>query len=167
MGLDSYFYIKRRQSEEEKERMVNQLPEELRSRISDKKSWISESSTYTEALVGYFRKFNAMHGFIVDKYSRDGEDNCQPIYLYQDELEEIKDTVDDVLGHEGEDDFVEYAKEHFPCRQGFFFGANGDDGDYGEWYVRDCHELSELMSTLIKSMQEDDSIVSVIYSASW
>ena len=131
-------------------------PEESRIQVTvvknDKVLLGFDNPTYVTAQVAYWRKFNALHGYIVDNYA-DGEDRCQDIYLsYHDLcdiltlLKEVRDTKD---------------ANKLPPTAGFFFGSKNIDEYY--W-----HDVEESINTFEDIINEQDSMESdYIYNASW
>lgn len=104
--------------------------------------------------VGYWRKFNALHAYIVDRFA-DGEDNCQTIYLQATDLEEILDICKQIQADHSK------APELLPTRDGFFFGTT----DYGEWYFWQIDKTVELLTKLL--VPEITDIYDFEYDASW
>lgn len=49
----------------------------------------------TSYQIGYFRKFNALHNYIVQHYT-DGEDNCREVYLEKENIIEMKDICEGI-----------------------------------------------------------------------
>lgn len=58
--------------------------------------------------LGYWRKHPNLHGYIVDNYAK-GFDNCEPIFLDENQIEEIIAAI---------------TSETLPHTEGFFFGAS-------------------------------------------
>ena len=116
-------------------------------------------SVQTETIyqIGYFRKFNALHSYIVKTFA-DGIDNCQDIILYKEDVEQIKKVLDDVLNAHQQ---VEKAKEILPTQSGFFFGGT----DYDEFYFEDVKVAADLMQNLLDNF--DFEKYQLIYEASW
>ena len=110
----------------------------------------------TRYQIGYFRKFNALHSYIVKTFA-DGIDNCQDIILYKEDVEQIKKVLDDVL----EANTEEKAKELLPTQSGFFFGGT----DYDEFYFEDVKVAADLMQNLLDNF--DFEKYQLIYEASW
>lgn len=46
--------------------------------------------------IGYWRKFNALHNYIVQNFNG-GEDNCEEIYLSEDALKQILNVCKEIL----------------------------------------------------------------------
>lgn len=114
----------------------------------NKVSYISEE-------VGYWRKFNALHGFIINKYAG-GVDECQEIYLNLEQLQEILNACKTVL----EDNLM--AKYLMPTTEGFFFGAY----DYDEFYFEDVERTVELLEEVLKQ-DDGKNTADYFYRASW
>jgi len=111
-----------------------------------------DNPTYVTTQVAYWRKFNALHGYIVDNYA-DGEDTCQDIYLSYDDLcdiltllKEVRDTKD---------------SSKLPPTAGLFFGSKNID----EYYWHDLEESINTFEDIIS--KEDSEEVDYIYNASW
>ena len=129
MGLDMYFYKR-------------------------KKTYNSFSNCYDQ--IGYFRKFNALHGYIVKTFA-DGVDECQEILLHKKDIEQIKKVLDEVL----EANTEEKAKEILPTQSGFFFGST----DYDEFYFEDVKDAADLMQNFLDNF--DFESYQLVYQASW
>ena len=106
--------------------------------------------------IGYFRKFNALHSYIVKTFA-DGIDECQDIILYKEDVEQIKKVLDEVL----EANTEEKAKELLPTQSGFFFGGT----DYDEYYFEDVKDAADLMQSFLDNF--DFEKYQLIYEASW
>ena len=164
MGLDMYFYARKttyksfsKWDNPESTKEVN-YPEDLKT-FSDYIYDRNFKSVQTETIyqIGYFRKFNALHSYIVKTFA-DGIDNCQDIILYKEDVEQIKKVLDDVLNAHQQ---VEKAKEILPTQSGFFFGGT----DYDEFYFEDVKVAADLMQNLLDNF--DFEKYQLIYEASW
>lgn len=133
-------------------------PEDLKI-FSDYIYDINFKSVQTEISyqIGYFRKFNALHSYIVKTFA-DGIDNCQDIILYKEDVEQIKKVLDDVLNAHQQ---VEKAKELLPTQSGFFFGGT----DYDEFYFEDVKDAADLMQNLLDNFDFEN--YQLVYQASW
>jgi hypothetical protein len=150
MGLDMYLY----------KRLYTKnwdfTPEESRIQVTvvknDKVLEDFDNPTYVTAQVASWRKFNALHGHIVDTYA-DGEDNYQDIYLSYDDLCDILKLLKEVR------DTKDFSK--LPPTAGFFFGSKDVDEYY--WYCvgYTINTLEDIIS------KEDSEEVDYIYNASW
>ena len=114
----------------------------------------SERITYIVEEVAYWRKFNALHGWIV-KNCADGVDECQEIHLGVEEIEQLLSTLKKVsgiikvskkkkknvvVGWNAEGDIMEEI-DVFDCdkkivsllapTEGFFFGSHGPGTERG------------------------------------
>ena len=128
--------------------------------------------------VGYWRKFNALHGWIVQNVA-DGTDDCKEIYISDSRLEQMLDILKKVKSvidnsekrvEEHEDyftkekfDYVIYEcsdelEELFPPTEGFFFG--GDEID--TYYKNDVEKTITLFEELLEENSGD-----LYYRASW
>ena len=164
MGLDMYFYARKttyksfsKWDNPERANEVN-YPEDLKifsDYIYDRN--FKSVQTETSYQIGYFRKFNALHSYIVKTFA-DGIDNCQDIILYKEDVEQIKKVLDDVLNAHQQ---VEKAKEILPTQSGFFFGGT----DYDEFYFEDVKDAADLMQSFLDNF--DFEKYQLIYEASW
>lgn len=110
---------------------------------------------------GYFRKFNALHSFIIDRFAK-GIDDCRPVYLYQEDLQNTLEVLEAVMADPTS------AEDLLPTTSGFFFGSLG----YNEWYFDDVEVAIEVMKDLLGFLAGADSDPmnvsrDVIYQASW
>lgn len=116
---------------------------------------------HVEIPVAYWRKANAIHKWFVDTRA-DGVDECQPIWVRAEHLEELLDLCNQVLADHSK------AEELLPTEDGFFFGGTG----YDDWYFEGIEYTQRRLSELIplmkrrndKGFAENDSAV---YQASW
>lgn len=114
----------------------------------------SESSGIEiEFPVGYWRKHNAIHRWIVANCA-DGVDDCKPIRLGLGSILELSALVDEVLEHKDK------ASSLLPTGAGFFFGGT----EYDEWYYK---AMERTKSILAKAKELDDKDYTLIYQASW
>lgn len=116
---------------------------------------------YIEEVFGEFRKFNALHSYVVENFGG-GVDECQTIYLDIDDLIKIHETLSLVKEGLSIGDKV-IAGQTLPPKEGFFFGSTEID----KWYEQDVNEAFEVFDKII----EEHSIVgynaSYSYQASW
>ena len=164
MGLDMYFFAKKttyksfsKWDEPDRTNKVN-YPEDLKI-FSDYIYDRNFKSVQTETIyqIGYFRKFNALHSYIVKTFAN-GVDDCRDIILYKEDVEQIKKVLDDVLNAHQQ---VEKAKELLPTQSGCFFGGT----DYDEYYFEDVKVAADLMQKLLDKF--DFEKYQLIYEASW
>ena len=104
--------------------------------------------------LGYWRKHRMLHGYIVENFAN-GEDNCRPIDLGEEELSQIETAllkwVDDSAA--------------LPKTEGFFFGDDEGDEDYRKPAKEDAGMFREARRWLQK--KQDGVWKSVEYQASW
>lgn len=165
MGLDMYFYARKttyksfsKWDEPNRAKEEVNYPEDLKTfsgYIYDRN--FKSVQTETRYQIGYFRKFNALHSYIVKTFA-DGIDNCQDIILYKEDVEQIKKVLDDVLNAHQQ---VEKAKELLPTQSGFFFGGT----DYDEFYFEDVKDAADLMQSFLDNF--DFESYQLVYQASW
>lgn len=99
--------------------------------------------------IGYWRKANAIHGWIVENVA-DGVDDCSEIYIPFERIKELQDLCKEVLKKPHK------AADLLPVTTGFFFGTY----EYDEWYF---DSLSETVGILDQCREEDW----IVYQASW
>lgn len=164
MGLDMYFYARKSTyksfSKWDKPDSADETnyPEDLKTfsdYIYDRNFKSVEAETRYQ--IGYFRKFNALHSYIVRTFAN-GIDNCQDIILYKEDVEQIKKVLDDVLNAHQQ---VEKAKELLPTQSGFFFGGT----DYDEFYFEDVKDAADLMQSFLDNFDFEN--YQLVYRASW
>ena len=186
MGLDMYLYarkyesrMKGRNNEVETD---NFYPEDLKKVGKQilKDNFMSKSTDYQ---IGYWRKFNALHGYFEKMVEHDNE-LLHGIFISEDELKElikiltkIKKALKDCptskkqikVGWNNKGPIYEeitvyccdLANELLPPTSGFFFGSQ----DIDEWYIKDLNYSLKIFKQALKLSQEHD--YEIIYEASW
>lgn len=164
MGLDMYFYARKTTyksfSKWDKPDRADETnyPEDLKTfsdYIYDRN--FKSVQTVISYQIGYFRKFNALHSYIVKTFA-DGIDNCQDIILYKEDVEKIKKVLDDVLNVHQQ---AEKAKEILPTQSGYFFGGT----DYDEYYFEEVKVAADLMQNFLDNFDFEN--YQLVYRASW
>lgn len=182
MGLDMYLtkktYVKNweHQSPEQKHEITVLKGGKPRQDIKP------ERISYIEEEVAYWRKFNALHAWFVNNCG-DGEDECQPIYVPVEKLEEVlgilkqvKEKLDNsklvkksIKTWNGESveidvyDCEEEVTELFSPQSGFFFGST----EIGEWYKNDVIDAIEVFEEILKEEELNGNDGYYYYQASW
>lgn len=104
----------------------------ISSRWDNKDEQIKEDGFVVKAHVldlGYWRKHPDLHGFIVQEFAN-GVDECQGIYLCEDDLQKIIETVE---------------KDEIPTGvEGFFFGKSYAPGESDEIYSYEQQKANDL-----------------------
>ena len=160
MGLDMYLYLRKYESDFDNQKYPF-YPKELKE-LEDKIAQRNYKSIYTEFQVGYWRKANAIHNWIVTNCAK-GVDNCQEIYMSKSNLQHLLDTCKEVLSDHSK------AEDLLPTKDGFFFG----NLEYNEWYFKDLNYTVELLTDVLKLLDDNEKEQSfylyydVIYQASW
>lgn len=173
MGLDMYLYALSYQSKVSwREDNSNlEYPHELKDLEKDieQRNFLSATTRYQ---IGYWRKFNALHNYIVQHFGN-GEDNCQEIYIGAEDIKEMLNickrihedlkTCPKVIKDEDDYKYEIYdsklAKELLPPKSGFFFGSLEID----EWYKEDIEYTIGLFEKVLKIANQ----FNIIYDASW
>ena len=161
MGLDMYLskrtYVKNwdHMSDSQKHNITVKQGDKIREDIKPERiSYITEE-------VGYWRKFNALHNYIVQNCA-DGVDNCQEIEISKDEMKELLEVLIKVHNMKNtllESGNTEKLNDLFPTSKGFFFGST----EYDEYYFQDVKDTIELFTELLKEEKTDY----FTYQASW
>ena len=157
MGLDMYLYVEEYVSRKDwkvDRDKDNQAFKDIVSALElgdivEEDSW---TGLTVQIPVGYWRKANAIHGWIVNEFAG-GEDNCQQIYIPRVGMEQLRDLCHQVIT--GDTD----PNEALPPQSGFFFGSTNID----EWYMQDIKYTYDLLTRLLSN----EKIDSFIYQASW
>lgn len=160
MGLDMYLYLEKyescsRYNDDFEEKKKGFYPEELEAFNVIDRNFMSKETLYQ---IGYWRKANAIHSWIV-KRCADGEDECQRIWVSTNALEELLEVTKKVLANH------DLADQLLPTEDGFFFGSQ----DYDDWYFDDLVYTKELIEKLLKFMSDEKMhrTYDIIYQASW
>lgn len=153
MGLDMYFekrtYVKN---------WEHMKPEERHS-ITIKRNSKPVAHIKTERItavteeIGYLRKVNCIHHWIVQNV-QEGVDDCRLTYLSHDVIAKLLETVTEVLKHHT----TKKALELLPPQEGFFFGSTEVD----EWYWKDLEEAKRICEDMLKEPEG-----SFYYQSSW
>ena len=158
MGLDMYLYLEKYQSRLpiKGEDTEGFYPPELKD-IQKSHEKIGHLSKMTKYKVGYWRKVNCVHQFFVDRCAN-GEDDCRPVYVGLEELEELKTRCEKVLKKHA------LAEDLLPTQEGFFFGSQ----EYDEYYFHDLQYTLDIINPVIDFLRnENNTSWSCYYEASW
>ena len=123
--------------------------------LIDKADW---TGIKVEIPVGYWRKANAIHGYIVQNHAG-GVDECQRIQLTADDLRVLRDLCLEVINHHHDSGSTTMAESILPTSQGFFFGSYA----YDEYYYQDLRHTIDICN---RALSESDCDY-FIYQASW
>lgn len=111
---------------------------------------------YITEEVMYWRKFNALHNWMVN-HCGDGVDECQRIYVSNDDLVDLYNILKEVsVNHDK-------AEELLPTVSGFFFGGT----EYDEYYFDQVENTIKELRPYIQDIHEGSSSTDFIYQASW
>ena len=138
------------------------------------------SNVVVKSMVGYWRKANAIHGWIVDKCGK-GVDECQTIYLSDEDLLNLRNDCIKALANPNREYQIENNKvfyqlcdylnkleqpitvENYETQlqpvEGFFFGGN----ELSDYYFYQLEYTIDLITSLLESDQE----LNFTYQASW
>jgi len=101
--------------------------------------------------MGYWRKVNSVHNWFVE-ICGGGVDECQPMYVNTQHLEELRELCLQVLRDNS------LAEELLPTSAGFFFGST----DFDEYYFKDLAYTVTVIDRCLKSKFDYFE-----YQASW
>lgn len=103
--------------------------------------------------VGYWRKANQIHNWLVNNV-QNGVDDCGEYEVSYEKLEELKNLCQKVLSNRS------LAYKLLPTAQGFFFGS----AEYDEYYFEDVEKTIAICEHALLSYSDGDA---VYYSSSW
>ena len=106
---------------------------------------------YTGNELGYWRKANAIHGWIV-REKADNVDECQKIPLTRNDLKRLRGLCLDVLLN------PEKAEDYLPPTSGFFFGSSEID----TCYFQDLRDTVKIIDSVLSTKKRR-----FVYQASW
>lgn len=157
MGLDMYFYMEKSEFQSrwsERKNVELEYDEELKE-LENALYQTSSKSIIISYKIGYFRKFNALHSYIVENFAK-GVDECQRIDIDKKQLKEMLDTLKNVKKTN--------ANIVLPTQEGFFFGSR----EYDEDYFIDIKEAITLFERVLKILENDTKYKwDFYYRASW
>ena len=140
--------------EGDQEKAVDFYPQEL-SWFKDeqwKENFLFRSTSY---LIGYWRKANAIHKWIIDNCAH-GVDECQRVFVSHESVKALLRACKKVMAN------VSEAPNLLPTENGFFFGSV----KYDDWYFEDIKATIRLLTKVVKLIKEDESW-DIYYNASW
>ena len=142
--------------------------------------------SYIEEEVGYWRKANQIHSWFVENVQK-GEDDCGDYWISDEQMQELLDTVRQVLAsvelidgvvqngsHASKEtggkwepilekgkivDNSDTAEKLLPATSGFFFGST----DYDEYYIDNLKRTEEILVSALAEAQHGD----FYYHSSW
>lgn len=168
MGLDQWLTAKKflwTDSVKDKERT-----EEIKDIIDvDKSLEIGRVKEISFELTSW-RKANHIHKWFVDNV-QEGEDDCKEYGVSMEQLQELLDVINEILGtnikekivHSLKDGFdKEKAEKLLPTQSGFFYGGT----DYDEYYLEELKDTQEFLTKLLKNKDKFEDL-DIYYSSSW
>lgn len=165
MGLDMYLYRKNYV-----QNWSHTLPEErhiitIKKGENVREDIKPERIAYITEQVAYWRKFNALHSWFVEKCGG-GVDECQEIHISRQDLQDLLYTLNMVMAAiEGEDN--DKIQELLPPVGGFFFGST----DIDKYYKQKVEDTIQIIEGLINEESDDEEAINVdgyfFYQASW
>lgn len=107
--------------------------------------------------IGYWRKANYIHHWFIENCA-DGIDDCKRIYVSEENISELYETVCKVLKSK--------ETELLPPCTGFFFGSDEID----EYYWEGLEHTKDVLENVIKGIEKNEKekiYPSIYYQASW
>ena len=157
MGLDMYLYKKtyvqnwEHQTPEQRHTISVKLGENAREDIKPHRI------AYIDEQIGYWRKFNALHGWIIDNCGG-GIDECQKIDISAHDLRVLLETLREVK-RAIEDKDNKTISLLFPPTGGFFFGSTEVD----EYYKEQIDQTIPIIEEAVNEGEGEE----FYYQASW
>lgn len=169
MGLDMYLEIRKneyrsRNHKDKGSRLKLEYPKDITEFIPNLTDLTISRKTNYE--VGYWRKANHIHNWFIQNCADRDEwgdpiDDCRPIEITVDKLEELLESCKKVLADHS------LASSLLPAQSGFFFGST----DYDEYYFKDIEDTIEIIEPVLKfakhKLEIKDYDWEVYYQASW
>jgi len=152
MGLDMYL-----QARKFIRTQYKGTGDEFRALPKEKMDDVFELSHMTSDVLQW-RKNHWVHGFIVENFSEDGEDNCEEIHMDCEKLEELAKTLEAWAEN----------PHYLDATEGFFFGSKDE-----EWKAMCRERIPEDVLAIRKALlwlEEEDfdkEWREVYYQASW
>lgn len=154
MGLDMYFYKRKHFFDVSEITVKHKKNFDKDAPVEEYKSTEPTDCAIIQTEMGYLRKANWIHYWIVNNKAR-GVDDCKAVYLSSADIEELLDVCEDALESKNPSDVL-------PTHDGFFFGPT----DYDDWYIEQTQRAVEILKGIIDEYKKDPSM-DVIYEASW
>jgi hypothetical protein len=158
MGLDMYLSAEKyvggwNHSKDEEKARFNQILEtvEMKDVVT-----MESPGIHVRVNVAYWRKANAIHAWFVRELAN-GVDECQPICVSREKLQELVDLCKRAISHYKDGD-VEAAGRLLAPQAGFFFG----DTEVNDYWLEDLEHTVEVCEPLLKVEGVDFQ-----YQASW
>ena len=169
MGLDMYLEIRKNEyrskyHKDKGSRLKLEYPKDITEFIPNLTDLTISRKTNYE--VGYWRKANHIHNWFMQNCADRDEcgdpiDDCRPIEITVDKLEELLETCKKVSADHS------LASSLLPTQRGFFFGST----EYDEYYFKDIEDTIEIIEPVLKfakhKLEIKDYAWEVYYQASW
>lgn len=141
----------------EEERKKAKYPKEL-AEFEEEIEKVNFPSKYVNAdyQVGYWRKANAIHNWIVENCA-EGVDNCRDVEVSREQAKNLLNLCNKVLADHS------LAESELPTVKGFFFGSQ----EYDEWYFEDIEYTKHILEKVLSFLCQERHDYSIIYCASW
>ena len=157
MGLDMYFNLKKREYTSVIRKNLIAFPPAIEQIIRGDGDLYKYAEISTSYSVGYLRKANAIHSWLVDNCHNEIDD-CSEFVIPIKRLVELEDIIHEVICDK------EKAETLLPTREGFLFGSL----DYDEYYFKDLDYMYNLLVKVIDFLNgEDGKEYEFTYQASW
>lgn len=117
-------------------------------------------SLVVRTTIGYWRKANAIHKWLVD-HVQDGVDECQQSRVDREQLQELLDLCKSLWKNQSKKGVQSEIQEKLPPASGFFFGST----EVEEGYWQDIGETIEILTNALTNESLADC--DFYYQASW
>ena len=169
MGLDQYLYVSKyiyfRHSSEVKEEIdSSERYHTICKAIGIPLPCSFSGGLTVQAQVGYWRKANAIHKWMVDNV-QGGVDDCAKYPISLDELKELSNLCSSILEETNKRKQIELAENKLPPTSGFFFGVTEINEDY-LLYLKDNIKIINYAKS-IDVTRYSDCCSGFYYQASW
>lgn len=153
MGLDSYIYTASKD-------LANAFAEYIE--ISSGDDFLANLAR-TRGVIGYWRKFSALHDWMVQNI-QGGDDDCGKYELDYDDLVALREKVKRAI--------IKHDMDIFPPSTGFFFNPV----DYEDWHWNNMQNLLNFLDFLFMNVENrkgnvhfigDEWDARIEYQASW
>lgn len=155
MGLDMYLIARRQVYPwmKEMEPVHKKLMKSIRKNLDAPKTDWKEAGITVSVEVGYWRKANAIHGWIV-KNVQNGVDDCGEYYFPKEKIQELLETCQKALAD------LPNAGDLLPPTSGFFFGSMEMD----EFYAQDLEHTIDILQNVL---EDESKLWLYYYHSSW
>lgn len=140
------------EAEEDIQNLPTSIPEDLRKNVRKTGKTFSWYTIFET--VGYWCKANQIHNWFVENV-QDGVDQCQYSLVSKEQLQELIQTLNEVLENPNK------AEKLLPTVSGFFFGST----DYSPRYFDVLKNTKNIVTTVLSETDFEHEVI--LYHSSW